>query len=210
MKKMIISMLVLIAWTTSLRAQITREQADAIVLEHIQNEVTQPHLLYVNVNSPNAEGITIETRMREKVNVKHACLVYFLDENPDVSGPSQRRYLFVKKDNGNLLEIKTRNDYLPNDIDSWKVVEISTGLNEKEGNNLKPPYPNPVDDWLTLPSSGDRTRVEIYDLKGTRLFSGLFSGKNAYQLNVSFLNAGVYIVNVSGETGTANYKIIKN
>ena len=39
MRTKFIPMLVLMAWATSLSAQITREQADAIVLEHIQNEV---------------------------------------------------------------------------------------------------------------------------------------------------------------------------
>ena len=77
-----------------------------------------------------------------------------------------------------------------------------TGFTEQKYNN-KQLYPNPVDDWLTLPCTGESTRVEIYDLKGTRLFSGLLSEK--CELNVSFLNAGVYMVNVSGET----YKLIK-
>jgi hypothetical protein len=57
---------------------------------------------------------------------------------------------------------------------------------------------------LTVPCNGD-ARVEIYDLKGTRLFSGLVSGKGACQLDVSFLNTGVYMVNVAGEV----YKVIK-
>jgi len=44
MKKVLISMLILIAWTTSLLAQITREQADVIVSEPIQNEEKSSYL----------------------------------------------------------------------------------------------------------------------------------------------------------------------
>ena len=66
--------------------------------------------------------------------------------------------------------------------------------------------PNLVDDWLTLPCNGESVRVEIYDLRGARLFSGTLSNKDACQLNVSFLNTGLYIVRVDGET----YKIVKN
>ena len=66
-------------------------------------------------------------------------------------------------------------------------------------------YPNPVDEWLTIPCSGVSAYVEIYDLKGNSLFSGRVFPDKACQLNVSFLNAGIYIVNVSGKT----YKMIK-
>jgi hypothetical protein len=37
-------------------------------------------------------------------------LGYYLNENPELSEPSRHRYLFVKKDAGNLLEIITAND----------------------------------------------------------------------------------------------------
>ncbi|MDR0603347.1 MAG: hypothetical protein LBG80_03480, partial [Bacteroidales bacterium] len=61
MKKLIISILVLVAFTTSLSAQITREQADNIVKEYLQNETITYNLLYVHVNTPSEEGIAITT-----------------------------------------------------------------------------------------------------------------------------------------------------
>jgi hypothetical protein len=61
MSKLLIPMLVLWAWATPLNAQITREQADIIVFEHLQNHVTSPYFLYVNVNLPSDEVITITT-----------------------------------------------------------------------------------------------------------------------------------------------------
>ena len=85
-------------------------------------------------------------------------------------------------------------------------MEVPSGLDDLKEDTYKFLYPNPVDDWLTLPCKGENTRVEIYDLKGTRLFSGSLSGNDACQLNVSFLSAGIYMVNVDGKT----YKIIKN
>ena len=80
-----------------------------------------------------------------------------------------------------------------------------TGLTETD-NSVKLLYPNPVGELLTIPCNGEFTDVEIYDLKGNCLFSGLLSDKDACQLNVSFLNAGIYMVNISGKT----YKMIKN
>ena len=80
-----------------------------------------------------------------------------------------------------------------------------SGLTEPKENSQSL-YPNPVDDWLTIPCDGKSVRVEIYDLKGTRLFSGTFSDKDSHQLNVSFLNTGVYMVDISGKKykGTSN------
>ena len=200
MKKIIIPVLVLLAWATSLSAQVTREQADAIVLNHVQSEAVSPCTLYTNVNDPGGEGISITTSTGETFRAKYACWAYYLDE----SEPTQRRYLFVKEEGGSLLEVIASNDVSESDA-SWMAMAMPTGLTGKES-SVRLLYPNPVGDLLTLPCNSDQTRIEIYDLKGTRLFWGLLSGENSCRLNVSFLNTGVYIVNVSGET----YKIIKN
>ena len=46
MKKHLLSISFLIALSTTLSAQIVREEADKIVWEYIQNELSQPCLLY--------------------------------------------------------------------------------------------------------------------------------------------------------------------
>ena len=214
MRKMIILVSVLFAWTTSLpAANITREQANAIVLDYLQNEVMHPNYsLYVNVNTPSEDGFVVTTYKEETVKAKYACWVYFVYENiSDATAalPISCRYLFVKEDNGTLLEIITTNDYVPN-LSSWEALDIS-GMTEPKENNQSI-YPNPVGDWLILPGNGEPARVEIYDLKGSHLFSGLLTDN---RLNVAFLSAGVYMVRVSGvETEHAlspseMYKIIK-
>ena len=115
-------LILIICTTTSLSAQITREQADAIVLEYIQ-EIALPYSLYVNINMPGEEGIIITTFNEEVVRVKYACWAYYLNENPGTSEPAQQRYLFIKENNGNLLEIIISNDLVPEDIASnWKIV----------------------------------------------------------------------------------------
>jgi len=198
----VILMLFLFAWTTSLPAEnITREQADVIVQNYVQSEVTQPAALFTNLNEPSDAGIAITTSNEESVRAKYACWAYYLNE----SDPVQRRYLFVKEEGGSLLEVIASNDFSELDA-SWVAMDIPTGLAGSEGNSIKLLYPNPVGDLLTLPCNGENVRVEIYDLKGARLFSGLLSDKDACRLNVSFLNAGIYMVTVSGET----YKMIKN
>ena len=213
MKKIIISMLILTAWAASLTAgNITREQADEIVLDYLQNGLKElPCLLFVNVKAPSEEGIVITTFQEETFKAKYACWTYCVTPKvtyyPHIrfSSPPLLCYLFVKEDNGSLLEVITYNNYITGDfMDSWKAVDIPTGLSDEKDNSVKLLYPNPVSDWLTLPCAGENVRVEIYDLKGARLFSGLVSDEDC-RLNVSFLNTGVYMVGVDGE----RYKIIK-
>ena len=207
---MIISMLILFVWEASLSAQITREQADAIVQEYVQKEVKRPYFLYLNNNVSSDDGIVFTTHRGEIFKVKYACFVYFLDEYSDVNGPAPRRYLFVKEDTGNLLEVLTNHDYYPGDLFAWTVLKTPMGLTDLKENNSKLLYPNPVDDLLAIPCSGNSTQVEIYDLNGTQLFFTTLLGEETHLLNVSFLNAGTYMVSMSNKTGVVNCKIIKN
>ena len=207
MKKMIIVMSILLAWATSLPAQTTREQADAIVWEHLKSETTH-FSLHINANTPNEEGFSMTTLGGETVKAKYACWVYFVGFDVAcyacVLCPCPHHYLFIKEDNGSVLEVIANSGLSDDNPWSWQLVDPS-GITEPKDNN-KSLYPNPVDDWLTIPCKGENTAVEIYDLKGTRLFSKELADKDACRLNVSFLSAGIYMLNVSGET----YKMIKN
>ena len=201
--KIFLSMLVLFACAATLSA-ITREQADEIVINYAKSEMKPGVGLYSNNNTPSTEGFTVTTSKGEIVKAKYACWVYWIGPAAILEAPIQQHYLFVKEDNGSLLEIITTDVVVPN-LNLWTKVNVPKDIVEPKENN-KFLYPNPVDDWLTIPCNGENTRVEIYDLKGTRLFSGTLSEKETCQLNVSFLNSGVYMVNVDGKT----YKIIKS
>jgi len=199
MRKIATLISILAACATSLSA-ITREDADNIVLSYAQSKAVQPCTLYVNVNEPGDAGISFTTSNDESVKAKYACWAYYMKEE----GLSLLRYLFVKESNGSLLEVIANNDLGPVESAAWIAMDTQTGLTEKDS-GAKLLYPNPVGDLLTIPCNGEQALVEIYDLKGARLYAGALSGKDACRLDVSFLSAGVYIVKVSGET----YKIIK-
>ena len=197
-------MMFLVAYAATSLAQITRGQADTVVKEYLQREVVASSSLYVHVNAPDAEGILLTTSNDETFKATYACWAYYLNE----SELSQCRYLFVKSDNGNLLEVIASNDLGQSDLTKWKAVD-DVGVVET-GHAPSPPriYPNPVDDVLTIPYTGNYMRIEIHDLKGNSLFSGLLSDKETSQLNVSFLNTGIYMLSVYSETSVV-YKLIK-
>jgi len=204
-KNLIAVFLLITISATPFFAQITQEQATAIVLKHLQNsDISQPFLLYVNTTTPSTEGISITTSQGETVRARYAAWVYFFNENPNTDEPAQKRYFFVRESNGSLVEIITNNDTGIDDFTSWKRVDATSNLVCREANNRPALFPNPVSDFLIVPCFGKQVLVEIFDLNGNRVFSNQFSGES--RLDLSFLQAGIYIVNIAGET----YRIIKN
>ena len=197
MKRIVFLMAVLFVCSTSIFSQkIIREKADEIVKSYIQSEGLKSIDLYVNINEPDDEGISITTSKGEKFTAKYACWAYSLKD------ATRRHYFFVKEENGNLLEVVTNNDVSELDA-SWVEMNLSGMLEIKS--SLNSPYPNPVGDLLYIPCNGKNTHVEIYDLSGTRLFSELLTGEEVCHLNVSFLKSGMYLVNISGKT----HRIVK-
>ena len=209
MKKTFILLTVLLICATTLFAQTTREQADAIIKEHLQNEMVQYNLLYVHANVPSIDGITITTSNEEIFSAKYACWAYYLDE----SEYSQRRYLFVKEDNGNLLEVIASNDNGSADTNQWLLVE-TVNLSERQENNIKLLYPNPTSGQLTIDNGEFRVEnVEIFDVLGKKQETrgrGQKAESGRYELDISHLSAGIYLLKIRTETGITTRKIIKN
>jgi len=209
MKKMFLLMLALIACATSLSAQITQEQADEIVLEYIQNEVAQPYFLYVNVKAPNPSGIALTTHNEESVKVKYACWAYYLNENPALSEPCQHRYLFVKADDGNLLEIITSNDLAPDNLlTQWTLVLL--GVETWEETNILV-YPNPTTGELTINNEQlIINNIEIFDIYGRKLSHISYPKSHISNLiDISDLAPGIYFVKIKTEINEIVKKVVK-
>jgi len=210
-------MIALIAWATSLSAQITREQADEIVFQHIKKEVTPPYLLYVNVNTPSETGIAITTYNEEAMQAKYACWAYYLNESPGLSEPSQHRYLFVKENDGNLLEVITSNDIGPDDLSQWEKVTV--GIAETALSDQITVYPNPTTGEFIVTSNRLQViGIEIFDFLG-RSVGGIFPSNNlegwqpqadGVVINISHLPIGIYLLHIDTEQGEVIKKIIKH
>jgi len=194
---------------TPLFAQITREQANAIVLEYIQ-EIALPYTLYVHTNAPK-EDIVLTTFSEEVIKIKYACWAYYLNENPGTSEPARQRYFFVKENNGNLLEIITNNDLAPEDLlTQWIDVDSLMGINEQERNDMVRLYPNPTNGKLRITNYELRIdRIEVFDVYGKKLLLMSPLSKEA-TINIAHLPAGVYFIRIKTETGVVTKKAIKN
>jgi len=210
MNKIILFLLILFAWGTSLTAQITREQADSIVIQHIKKDVKPPSLLYLYNQVPSANEIVITTHNEEKMKIKYVCWAYYVNENPKISEHCQHRYLFVKEDNGNLLEIITSNDLVPSNLEAqWTFVDsimVSVRKIEKEPKILL--YPNPTTGELRITYHElGIDNIEIFDIYGRKVSSHhLIPSSSHHIISISHLTAGIYFVRIKDVT----QKVIKN
>ena len=116
MKKSIILTSFFLAYAMSLTAQVTREQADSIVLERMSSE-TRAYTLYAN-EALQEEGYTINTSAGEVFELDYSCCVYFVRYTNEVNV----KYLIVKESTGNLLEFNAQNDEGPENLEDWIII----------------------------------------------------------------------------------------
>ena len=116
MKRITLSILVLFFCTTSLQAQITQEEADIIVLERM-SAVMELYTIYALEDVQTSYEIT--TSIGEMLELDYPCWVYYADFKEKTNG----KYLIGKESNGNLLEVNTKNDEGPEELEEWRMVD---------------------------------------------------------------------------------------
>ena len=76
-----------------------------------------------------------------------------------------------------------------------------TAQKQEEANNISI-YPNPVRDALMISTSNNSIiqKISIYTLQGREIFSEIYSSNNV-QIDVSSINAGIYLIHITKENG---------
>jgi hypothetical protein len=103
---------------------------------------------------------------------------------------------------------------------SQETFEITAKSTSVSNNYLKDFYeisvsPNPVVNMLNIGLVSDKNdtfEISVINLNGVELFSSLYeiaAGRNQFSLNISILNAGVYLVKFKSQKGIMTEKIIK-
>ena len=119
MKKILLLLAAPFVFFSVLTAQITREEADEIVLNRMSQE-TQSYIVYAKEDI-QAE-MTIITANEEELELSYPCWVYY------ISYTESGRYLIVNESNGNVLEVNARNDDRLEELAEWRIVPIKIPL----------------------------------------------------------------------------------
>ena len=115
MKKILLLLAMPLVCMTTLSAQISQEQADQIVIEHLSNE-TKPYCVYAKEDVQT--GFEVTTVTSETLELSYTAWVYYVN----YAGGANGKYLIVKESNGNVLEIKAKNDEGPDNLENWRII----------------------------------------------------------------------------------------
>lgn len=100
------------------------------------------------------------------------------------------------------------NDWLGLSIGSrrpFKPQDITATLSSKEFNTIQASvYPNPTTDVLNIETTESISNVIVYNIAGQKVLQA-----NTQTLNVSTLQAGVYVLKIETENGIATSKFVK-
>jgi len=115
MKKILLLLAMPLVCMTTLSAQISQEQTDQIVIEHLSNE-TKPYCIYAKEDVQTNFEVTTATG--ETLELSYPAWVYYVS----YSGETNGKYLIIKESSGNILEANTKNDKAPDDLEGWRTI----------------------------------------------------------------------------------------
>ena len=195
----------------SLSAQITQTDADSIVKKRMSNETLD---FTIFAKEDVQTGFEIATSTGEILELDYPCWVYYVNFIDVTNG----KYLIVKESNGNLLEINTKNDTIPNGLEEWKLV--SPALQDTTWSNcptisyisstihFTPSYPCGLYRFAADDIFDGEIFLEIIFL-GRGIFAQNFTSSLHQKIDISNLNSGIYFVKVATEQGKIVKKIVK-
>jgi hypothetical protein len=113
--------------------------------------------------------------------------------------------------NDSLHKQYTRNLETGLGIELFKAHEMGTGF-ALEMNQLKVSvYPNPVTDFIRISSLENRTlEYSLIDMDGRVFLNGKIINKSVKEIDMSFLNRGVYVFCFQDDRNRRNIKVIRH
>lgn len=90
------------------------------------------------------------------------------------------------------------------------IIDTTTKVTTKSISSISL-FPNPFENSLTISSINptESYTISIYNLKGGKVFERYSQNTESIIINTVALNAGVYVLNISSQDNSSNYKIIK-
>ena len=115
--KKIILFIAAIFVSFSVFSQIAQIQSDSIVLQYMSEE-TRQYAIFAQEGTP--AKFVINTSQKEAIELDYSCRVYYVSYIEQVNA---NHYLIVKRSNGSVLRVNTKDDEIPNDLADWRIVK---------------------------------------------------------------------------------------
>ena len=96
------------------------------------------------------------------------------------------------------------NDSFVLQTDSFKV-EGTLGVGDNEISDFEYYY-NPFNDLLTVNSSENLTKIQVYNVLGQKIIDDKINNYN-YQINLGTLSTSIYFIRVESENGLNTFKL---
>jgi len=100
----------------TIKAQTTQEQSYELVFERMSNDTLYYDIYFKGGLQPT--GKEIITSAGEVIEINYESWIYYIFH----SDANKSCYLIINESNGNLLEIKARNDEGPDDLAEWNKI----------------------------------------------------------------------------------------
>ncbi len=192
---------------------------DVFVVDELDGKFDNYSFTFLESSHPlSIETIKSENKNIIKFNFKDIYLDY--KSNDDLASQGYLKYMIKAKENvviNDIMENRAsiyfdQNPPIVTNLTQNKYVEVTLDVSEFASidRSIKL-WPNPVDYIINVKAKeGISFRTNIYNLLGQEMKSDI-NFKTVHQLNVSYLNSGIYILTVTYQNeNSESIKFIKN
>ena len=120
---------------------------------------------------------------------------HFDVEVPDTHMIENCELVIFMQDNGGKEVMNSTKVHL------GQLVDIA-----EQGEQYSRIYPNPATDRVTIETQSNLKHVSIFSLNGQKVYE-IALDQNSLDLNVEFLNSGIYIIQIDTDSGTKTKKL---
>ncbi len=194
----------LIEWNdsfTGLADATFNDLATVDVADYFYTEDLSQQMVYVPYNAP----YVLENNRRYLFCLFTPSTDVFMGFNQDIDQTRNEIYdqpMFPSNDNGSWFAGGFGSDIVS--AIGARMVSSAVGIDEVERVEITP-FPNPANDMLRIPVSGvnGKANLQIFNAAGARIADRQVSvgGDNLLTVNVNDIPAGVYVFNMTFESG---------
>jgi hypothetical protein len=137
------------------------------------------------------------------------------DDSATVSGESFTSAFTLTEYGGGLIMVAFRLHDSPSNsallFDDIKISEGSLGTGSGLTADMFSVYPNPTQNFVNINGNNSVSfeSITITDLNGRTVATKKMNGTNSGKIDISTLSAGIYVMTIASDQGTATKKIIK-